>query len=352
MSELQEYNGGIHVHTAYSDSSGRMPYVIECARKAGLDYVIIGDHNTLRARDEGWEGYHDGVLVVVGVEVSSSKGHTLALGLGRCPRRVPAHPDEYLPEIARAGGIAFIAHPEQNGRTTLRWSRQDWPDLKTDCYAGIEIWSYMHDWFEWAKPWHPIAGIRNPEAGITGPVPEVLRAWDEIALRRHISGIGALDAHELRLPIHQLKWSLLKILPLEYTLTTIHTHALMRPMSGDAAADIAALTDALAAGRCFTAYDFIGDATGTRFAARRGQETALMGDEIQAGGELEFTASVPREADIALLRNSEVVAKVSACQLTHRDARPGVYRVEARLDGQPWVYTNHIYVRCPSQSQP
>jgi len=203
----------------------------------------------------------------------------------------------------------------------------------------------MYDWLEWARPWHPIAGIRHPEAGITGPRAEVLRAWDEVALRRHISGIGALDAHELRLPIHRFKWSLLKILPLAHTLSTIHTHALMRPASGDAATDIAALTDALAAGRCFTAYDSIADATGARFLARRGQETAMMGDEVRAGGELEFTASVPRKADIALLRNSEVVAEVSACELTHRDARPGVYRVEAHLGGQPWVFTNHIYVR-------
>ncbi len=345
MSDLHESVGAIHVHTAYSDSSGRMPYVIECARKAGLDYVITGDHNTVAARHDGWEGHHDGVLLVIGVEITSRLGHALALGIDQCERRTAAHPDEYLPEIERAGGTAFIAHPERSSRRTLWLTRQFWPDLKTDCYAGVEIWSYMHDWLEWARPWHPIAGIRTPEAGITGPSPVVLRDWDQVALRRHVSGIGALDAHELRLPIHQFRWSLLKILPLEYTLRTVRTHTLTPEMTGDAAADIAAITDALVAGRCFTAYDLIGDGTGTRFSARRDGEVVVMGEKTPAGGEWEFVASVPLAAEIVLLRDSEVVAEADGTELIHRDARPGVYRIEARLDGRPWVFTNHIYVR-------
>ena len=345
MSDLCEYVGGIHVHTAYSDSSGRMPYVVECARKAGLDYVIIGDHNTLGARREGWEGYHDGVLVVVGVEISSLKGHALVLGLDDCARRTKKHPGEYLPEVEEAGGTAFIAHPEQAHRRSFRFGRQCWPDLETDCYAGVEIWSYMHDWLEWACPWHPIAGVRHPERGITGPARGVLRNWDAVALRRHVSGIGALDAHELRLPIHQFRWSLLKILPLEYTLSTVRTHALIRAWTGEAEADIAALTEALVGGRCFAAYDLIGDATGTRFEARRGEQTIAMGEEVPAGAEIEFAVSLPAAAHIALVRNSEPIAEADGAALVHRDARPGVYRVEAWLGGRPWVFTNHIYVR-------
>ena len=38
------------------------------------------DHDTLAARYEGWEGYHDGLLLLVGFEVSPKQGHYLAFG--------------------------------------------------------------------------------------------------------------------------------------------------------------------------------------------------------------------------------------------------------------------------------
>ena len=136
-----------------------------------------------------------------------------------------------------------------------------------------------------------------------------------------------------------------QVLPMEYVFGTVRTHVLLPEWSGDAAADAAALRDALAAGRCFTAYDFVGDSTGARFEARRAGEIAAMGDEAAAGGELEFVVEIPQEAEIALLRNSEVVANAKARELRHPDARPGVYRAEARLGNRPWVFTNHIYVR-------
>ena len=349
MEDLCEYKGVLHVHTSYSDSSAGMPYVVECAEKAGLDYVVVGDHGTLRSKREGWEGWHDGILLVIGVEVTSLEGHSLVLGLDRCPRWRRIHPDEYLPKVERLGGTAFIAHPERANRGKLYRKPQAWPHLHTDSYAGIEIWSYLHDWVDWAYPWHLIAGIKDPDAGIAGPHPAVLRNWDEVALRRHVSGVAALDAHEVRLPVPRLKWSWLKVLPTEFLFRTARTHVLMPEWSSDGAADVRALTETLVAGRCFAAYDLLGDSTGARFFARRGgvsgDPVAIMGDEVAADGDLEFVATVPQEAEVALIRNSEVIAKARTRELVHRDARPGVYRVEARLRNRPWLFTNHIYVR-------
>jgi hypothetical protein len=344
MSELHEVKGVLHVHTAYSDSSGRMPYVLDCAKETGLDYVVVSDHGTLEAKREGWEGWHDGVLLVVGVDVTACRGHSLVLGLDRCRDWFDAHPNEYLPEVERLGGRAFIAHPERNDRGKLYQEPQAWPDLATDAYAGVEIWSYVHDWIDWAYPFHILAGVRDPDRGIAGPHPAVLRAWDRVARRRHVAGIGALDAHELRLPIPKLRWALLKVLPLAFLCRTVRTHVFVsEPLDGPDG--VATLTEALVAGRAFVAYDLLGDATGTRFVARRGGEEIHLGDEVAAGGELAFRASVPLDAELRLLRDGEVVAERRAAELAHRDVRPGVYRFEARLGGRPWVFTNHIYVR-------
>ena len=169
---------------------------------------------------------------------------------------------------------------------------------------------------------------------------------EDTARAFHARVAGALDAHEWRFPIPRCRWSLFKMLALDYLCGTIRTHVLMPAWSGDGRRDVVALTEALAAGRSFIAYDFLGDAAGTRFTARRGGETiASFGDEIPADGETEFVVVLPREADVTLLRNSEPVASARAAEFVHRDSRPGVYRVEARLQNRPWVFTNHIYVR-------
>ena len=48
-----------------------MPEIIDAAQMAGLDFLILTDHNTLQAREEGWEGWHDDLLVVVGQEITN-----------------------------------------------------------------------------------------------------------------------------------------------------------------------------------------------------------------------------------------------------------------------------------------
>ncbi len=57
--------GVVHVHTTLSDGGGTPEEVIRAARATGLDFLGITDHNNLDAKP--FEGYHDGVLVLVGV---------------------------------------------------------------------------------------------------------------------------------------------------------------------------------------------------------------------------------------------------------------------------------------------
>ena len=56
-------SGAIHVHTTYSDGSGTVPEVAAAAQEAGLAFVILSDHDTLKALEEGWapdsEGPYD-----------------------------------------------------------------------------------------------------------------------------------------------------------------------------------------------------------------------------------------------------------------------------------------------------
>ena len=66
--------------------------VVAAAQAAGLGFVVITDHNTLDAKPH--EGYRDGVLVIVGSELSTTAGHILALGIPDPPFRFSGEASE------------------------------------------------------------------------------------------------------------------------------------------------------------------------------------------------------------------------------------------------------------------
>ena len=55
----------------------------------------------------------------------------------------------------------------------------------------------------------------------------------------------------------------------------------------------------------------------------------------------------PRPCDIRVVRDGSVVWAAQAAEgaVVLRD--PGAYRVECRLDGRPWVFSNHLHVGKP-----
>jgi hypothetical protein len=116
--------------------------------------------------------------------------------------------------------------------------------------------------------------------------------------------------------------------------------------------DEAAVRAALKAGHAFVAHDWMGDATGFRFAASdsRGGQAAIMGDEVQLSHGLKLTARLPLPAYVRLLRQGKEVAKSGGqteFEFAVREA--GAYRLEAwlELDGElrPWIFANPVYVR-------
>jgi hypothetical protein len=72
--------------------------------------------------------------------------------------------------------------------------------------------------------------------------------------------------------------------------------------------------------------------------------------ELPMGGEAAFAgqtlvASVPRPAQLRLMRNGESVVAVDGYELEHVAAEPGVYRVEAHLNNRTWILSNPVYLR-------
>ncbi|HQE98760.1 MAG TPA: PHP domain-containing protein, partial [Anaerolineae bacterium] len=70
MENYREYAGNLHIHSVYSDGSGRHAEIAEAAAAAGLNFVIVTDHNV---RVEGLEGYYGRVLLLIGEEAHNSR---------------------------------------------------------------------------------------------------------------------------------------------------------------------------------------------------------------------------------------------------------------------------------------
>ncbi|HID19243.1 TPA: PHP domain-containing protein [Candidatus Bathyarchaeota archaeon] len=101
----------LHVHTNYSgDSKLTIEALASSALENELDGVAITDHDTCEALKQVKKLEEQGLLVIPGIEISSSDGHIIGLGINKLiPSGLPA--DETIREIKRLGGIAIAAHP-------------------------------------------------------------------------------------------------------------------------------------------------------------------------------------------------------------------------------------------------
>ena len=76
--------GAMHIHTDRSDGTGTVAEVAAAAARAGLQFVILTDHGD-GTREPLQPAYHDTVLVIDAVELSTDEGHAVVLGLPVSP---------------------------------------------------------------------------------------------------------------------------------------------------------------------------------------------------------------------------------------------------------------------------
>ena len=103
----------LHVHsTASPDGLVRPAGIVRAAARAGLGGVALTDHNStdgVREAEEEARGI-EGFLVVPGIEVSSSGGHIIGLGV-REGIEEGLTVEETVEAILSAGGLPVAAHP-------------------------------------------------------------------------------------------------------------------------------------------------------------------------------------------------------------------------------------------------
>jgi hypothetical protein len=131
----RELRGAWHVHTTRSDGRGSPTDVAQSARGAGLDFLVLTDHNP---RELPTPVREEGVLLVPGEESSTPFGHLADVGTRRAltdAEKVSAP----VRAVLELGGIAVLAHPlhPQRGWTDLAQAR---------LASGAEVWSGDSAW--------------------------------------------------------------------------------------------------------------------------------------------------------------------------------------------------------------
>jgi len=357
QARLHDLACAIHLHSDYSDGTATIPELMESAREAERDVILLTDHDTLGAKDDGHEGWHGSVLLGVGLEVTPRAGHFLAFGLSKKIKHKGIPEAEIPAAVAQAGGFGFVAHPwskgarilERYGRFVKRGWPHGWQDLESDEITGIELWSVTTDASEdWRGPVDAIRYMLNPERQLDGPRAEDVAAWDRICAERRFVAIGGLDAHQHGIRVRGRLWSPMKNARYFRMLST-YVSLTEAPRGGDhGQADLALVYDALREGRCYLAVDAIAPGRGFRFWGESDGGTVTMGEERPAGT-WTLRTSLPGRSKIRLLRNGTPIAESDGTSLQAEVSKPGAYRIEAhrhwRERERPWIFSNPIYLR-------
>src|SRR3954454_122739 len=196
MGEAYDLTCVIHVHSTHSDGSGSVPQIARAAERAGIDVVLLTDHDTLAAKHLGEERWYGDVLVLVGEEVSpTDRDHFLAFGIEKEISRRLTGP-EICDAVAAAGGFGFAAHPFSRG--SERFKRPGIAFGEPDCVEGIELWSFLNDTGERVRGFGDLARmIATPQRAIGGPPEGNLREWDRLCQARRVVAIGGVERDEV-----------------------------------------------------------------------------------------------------------------------------------------------------------
>lgn len=352
---MHEIIVNLHMHTSYSDGTGSHAEIAQAALRAGLDAVIVTDHNIWV---NGPEGYYpnDGrqALLLVGEEIHDQarvpqKNHLIVLGTDRELATQAQDPQRLLDIVHQNGGLSFIAHPVDPAAPAVYQDDLSWVDWNVRGFTGIELWNGSSEFKSLLKTkLHAIIYAYYPRLIPHGPFPSALEKWDElISNGRRVVAIGGSDAHALRLRLGPLRRI---VFPYEYHFSTINTHLLLSsPLSGDLIEDRYQILGALAQGHAFIGNDLPASTRGFRFSGQGKGRTAQMGEEVPASGGVTLQVRLPRPGECRLIKDGKVIQNWQNRETyVHITTQPGAYRVEATIKylghRRGWIFSNPIYV--------
>ncbi len=316
------YLGDLHIHTEYShDSVARLAWQIGAARKAGLQYLAITDHDVFEAPfDPAWD--QDGLLLIPGIEWGGAGGHANMWGIRTLQDAASNAPDDIRRSWRQArlqGGVQSLNHYGSD--------QADWdalfalaPDL-FDELDTIEIWNIF---------WTFNESTNEPSVAL----------WEDLLTQGYrIGAVGGGDVHYG--PAFHIS-----------PVTAVYANSLSVP----------GILDGIRRGRTYITQadlltfdgrpelEFRADGDGD------GVFEAMLGDEIPPG-DIALQIDIKKaKGPVVVIRNGEEIARfpdhaydADVYYTLEDDAPAGAwYRVEMRESGLPWsmmrLMSSAIYV--------
>lgn len=362
------YSGNMHIHTRFSDGEKLHADIATDAIIAGLDFIIITDHNVYVTGVEGYYKNESGqVLLMTGEEVHNVRrqpqaSHFLAYGAGKELATYATDPQLLIDQTLGAGGYGFLAHPHEDDLPLIDQPDLGWHDWDIEGFSGLEIWNYMSvfkntvanhlEGLRWKnRVFSLLVALRmtlRPERYVNGADPRTLALWDEfLAKGMRIAAVGNSDAHGTPMKLGPLRR---EIYPYEFLFRAVNTHVLLsEPLNGDIDHDQRLILRAIGRGHSWVGYDMAGRTDEFRFTVQ-GRNIGIIGDEMSFGMGATFQIRAPARCRIRVIRHGVVVSEVEReSNLTYIPTEPGAYRVECRIpfEGRErgWIYSNPIYLR-------
>lgn len=362
------YSGNMHIHTRYSDGEKWHGAVAQDAISAGLDFIIVTDHNV---HVTGVEGYYENergrVLLLTGEEVHNVRrnpqaSHFLAYGVGKELASFAEDPQTLIDQTLEAGGYGFLAHPHEADLSLIDSPDLGWHDWDIEGFSGLEIWNYMSIFKNTVaerleslryknKVISSLVALRmvlRPERYVNGPDPRTLALWDEfLAKGMRITAVGNSDAHGTPMVLGPIRR---EVYPYEFLFRAVNTHVLLpEPLNGDIDHDRRLLLRAIGRGHSWVGYDMAGRTDEFRITVQ-GAVSGIMGDEMPLGMGATLQIRAPARCRIRVIRHGVVVTEVDReSNLTFIPSEPGAYRIECRVPYEGlergWIFSNPIYLR-------
>jgi hypothetical protein len=181
------YRGDIHAHTLHSDASWDVSELVDAARRIGLDFVTLTDHNTTSPLPEMASYSTPDLLTMGGMELTTFWGHAVCLGtMNWIDWRVDAV-GEGMARIAEAqtaaGALFIIAHPNDQGDPVCTGCRWVYPHMQPGPARLVEVWNgrwestdpasknegSLNLWYRWLNQGYRLAATAGTDAH--GPAP-------------------------------------------------------------------------------------------------------------------------------------------------------------------------------------
>ncbi len=319
---IHEVQGVYHIHTTHSDGAKTPDEIAKIAASASVDFIILTDHGNPNFASLSSEGWKQGTLVLAGSELSTSRGHLVALDFDLPENNFSRDAEGASYQVKQLNGFSIIAHPYS--KTIWTWGNSQYSSgieiINADSMLKDRIWRWI--------PYTPSLFIRPQYflLKILNVPKKNIFKWDMLNQSFQFYGYYSTDAHLLYKPL----------------MSFLRLHLLLdKPLSAEFEAAKKQVFDSLKQGNFYSAVDGAARAEGFRFWETTGESTTLH---------IQLPLSIEKETH--LMFNGQSILQSRDDTIEFPVEKSGVYRVEVYLKKRsplnkriPWILSNPIFIK-------